>query len=127
MKLFSQDVGKEQLYFPNLKKVCDERNYIEISNFIKFMTSLKTEFERRFSDFKKIKHVVQLLNSSFTLQPDGEWVNEAIRVFKCDKASIQMEIIEFQTDDVLKNLYNENYTKTESNYDEFWLKYVSEK
>jgi len=127
IELFSQDVGNEKLYFPNLRKVCDERNDIEIDNFIKFMTSLKTEFERRFADLKKIKNVVQLLNSSFTLQPDGEWVNEAIRVFKCDKATIQLEIIEFQTDDVLKNLYSENYTKTESNYDEFWLKYVSEK
>ncbi|XP_025406393.1 EPM2A-interacting protein 1-like [Sipha flava] len=40
-----------------------------------------------------------------------------------------MEIIKFQSDDVLKNLYNEKYSKTEidSTYDEFWLKYVSEK
>lgn len=85
-----------------MKKVCDERTDIEIGNFINFMTSLKTEFERRFADFKKIKNVVQLLNISFTLRPDGEWINEAKRVFKRDKATIQTEIIEFQTDDVLK-------------------------
>jgi hypothetical protein len=32
-----------------------------------------------------------------------------------------MEIIEFQSDDVLKNLYNEKYSKTEIDftYDEF--------
>lgn len=53
IELFSQDVGNEKLYFPNLRKVCDERNDIEIDNFIKFMTSLKTEFERRFADLKK--------------------------------------------------------------------------
>lgn len=119
--------NNEQLYFPNLKKVCNERNDIEIGNFIKFMTSLKTELERRFADLKKIKNIVLLLNSSFTLQPNGEWVNEVIRVFRCDKATIEMEIIEFQTDDVLISLYNENYANNESNYAEFWLKYVSEK
>jgi len=70
------------------------------------------------------------LNSSFTLQPDGEWINEAVNVFKCNKAYLQMETIEFQSDEVLKNLYNEKYSKTEIDstyYDEFWLKYVSEK
>jgi len=40
-----------------------------------------------------------------------------------------MEIIEFQSDDVLKNVYNDKYSKTEidSTYDDFWLKYVSDK
>ena len=37
MELFSQDVGNKQLHFPNLKKVCDERNNINISNFIKYI------------------------------------------------------------------------------------------
>lgn len=40
-----------------------------------------------------------------------------------------MEIIEFLSDEVLKHVYNEKYSKTEidSTYDEFWLKYDSEK
>ncbi|XP_060880484.1 general transcription factor II-I repeat domain-containing protein 2-like [Metopolophium dirhodum] len=126
---FLQDVGNERLHFHNLKKVVDENHEIDLTNFTKFLESLKTEFERRFADFRKIKNVVQLLNSSFTLQPDGEWINEAENVFNCNRAHLQMEIIEFQSDDVLKNLYNEKYSKTEidSTYDEFWLKYVSEK
>ncbi|XP_025202119.1 general transcription factor II-I repeat domain-containing protein 2B-like [Melanaphis sacchari] len=126
---FLQDVGNERLHFPNLKKVVDGNLEIDMTNFTKFLKSLKTEFERRFADFGKIKNVVQLLNSSFTLQPDGEWINEAENVFKCNRAHLQMEIIEFQSDDVLKNLFNEKYSKTEidSTYDEFWLKYVSEK
>jgi len=50
-------------------------------------------------------------------------------VFKCDKASLQIEIIEFQEDNVLNNLYNEKYLKIESDstYDESRLKYVVEK
>lgn len=101
-----QNVGNEELYFPNLKKVCDERNDIEISNFVKCMTSLKTEFERQLTNLKKIQNFVHLLKGSFTLQPDCEWVNEVIGVlFKCYEASSRREIIEFQTDNVLENVY----------------------
>jgi hypothetical protein len=42
------------------------------------MASLKNKFERCFVDFKKIQNVVQLLNSRFTLQPGGEWINEGV-------------------------------------------------
>jgi len=52
----------------------------------------------RFVDFKKIQNIIPFLNSSFTLQLEGEWINEAVSVFKCDKASLQIEIIEFQAD-----------------------------
>lgn len=38
-----------------------------------------------------------------------------------------MEIIEFQTDNVLKSLYYEKSVKTLEDYIEFWLKYVSKK
>lgn len=70
IEFFLQDVGNERLHFPNLKKVFDENHEIDMTNFTKFLKNLKTEFERRFADFRKIKNVVQLLNSSFTLQPD---------------------------------------------------------
>lgn len=51
-----KDVGNR---FPNLKKVRDdERNEIDTSNFTKHIASLKTEFERRFADFKKIENIV---------------------------------------------------------------------
>lgn len=66
------------------------------------MSSLKNEFEKRLVDLKKVQNVVQFLNSSFTLQPDGEWINEAVSVFKYDKAFLQIEIIEFQVYYILK-------------------------
>jgi len=28
------------------------------------------------------------------LRPDGEWINEAVKVFKCNKVYLQMEIID---------------------------------
>lgn len=80
----------------------DKRDVINISNFTNCMANLKTTFKRRFEDFEKIHNLVQLLNGSFTLQPNGEWINEAIRVFNCNEASLQIEIIEFQSDYILK-------------------------
>jgi hypothetical protein len=62
---------------------------------------------------------LQLLNRSFTLQPDGELINEAVEVSKCNQANLKIKIIEFQSDEVLKILYNEKYLKTQidSSYD----------
>lgn len=54
------------------------------------MASFKSEFVRRFTNFKKILNNIQLLNSSLTLQFHGEWVNEETSVFKCVKASLKM-------------------------------------
>lgn len=92
------------------------------------MASSKIEYERLFTDFKKVQNVVQLLNCNFTLKPNGEWANEGTNVSKYDKASLKMKITEFQENYDLKNLYNENNLKIESDstYDKFLLKYVAE-
>lgn len=62
------------------------------------MASLNNKFERRIVHLKKIQNIVQLLDSSFSLHPKGEWINETVSVFQCDKVSFQMEIIEFRTE-----------------------------
>jgi len=74
------------------------------------MTSLISEFERQMVNLKKIQNVVQLLKGSFTLQPDYELVYEVIGDLKFNEASSQREIIDFQTNNVLKNVSNENYS-----------------
>lgn len=51
---------------------------------------------------KKIENVKQLINNSFSLMPNGEWTSEAADVLKSNKATLQLEIIEFQEDVVLK-------------------------
>lgn len=47
--------------------------------------------------------------------------NEAETIFQCSKSILQMEIIEFQEDNVFKNLYNKKCSKIESDttIDEF--------
>lgn len=69
------------------------------------MASLKIEFEKHFADFRKIQNVVQLLNGTFTLHTNGEWINKAVKVFEYN-TSLKIEIIEFQAVKLSKNLFN---------------------
>ncbi|XP_025205743.1 general transcription factor II-I repeat domain-containing protein 2-like [Melanaphis sacchari] len=125
MDLFCEDIENERLHFPNLNTVFDDaedNNDIDLNQFINFIKKLKSEFEDRFTDFKKIENVVQILNNCFSLHPNGEWSSEATSVFGSNKAALQMEIIEFQEDLSLK----EKFIQVTNNlqYDQFWMKYV---
>lgn len=76
------------------------------------------EFENRFTDFKKIENVVDILSNIYSLHPGGEWSNEAANIFGSNKAALQMEMIDFQENTVLK------HQKQEVSCQEFWIKYV---
>lgn len=70
MDLFCEDIEYERLHFPNLNTVFDDaedNNDIDLNQFINFIKKLKSEFENRFTDFKKIENVVQILNNCFSL------------------------------------------------------------
>jgi len=89
------------LHFPNLNTVFDDvedNNDIHLNQFINFIKKLTSEFEDRFTDFKKIENVVYILNNCFPLHPNGEWSSEATSVFGSNKVALQMEIIKFQED-----------------------------
>ncbi|CAI6348486.1 unnamed protein product [Macrosiphum euphorbiae] len=84
MDLFCEDIENERLHFPNLNTVFDDaedNNDIDLNQFINFIKKLKSEFEDRFTDFKKIENVVQILNNCFYLHPNGLWSSEATSVF----------------------------------------------
>jgi hypothetical protein len=123
--LFTEDISGERLHFPLLQSVCESNEDIDITEFSDFMDKLKLEFQKRFTDFKKIENVVQLLNNSFSLEPNGVWTSEASDIFKSNKAVLQMEIIEYQEDSVLKDIFSKVPDTLEC--DQFWIKYVSEK
>lgn len=123
--LFTEDISGALLHFPLLKSVCESNEDIDITEFTDFMNKLKLEFQRRFTDFNKIENVVQLLNNSFSLKPNGVWTSEASDIFKSNKAALQMEIIEFQEDFVLKDIFSKVPDTLEC--DQFWIKYVSDK
>lgn len=68
---FTKDISGALLPFPLLKSVCESNEDIDITEFTDFMNKLKLEFQTRFTDFKKIENVVQLLNNSFSLKSNG--------------------------------------------------------
>ncbi|CAG5021663.1 unnamed protein product [Parnassius apollo] len=107
LDLFINDLGNECLHFPNLNKIISSDNETDVGRFKTFITDLKSEFQKRFADFKKIENVVEILSSIYFLHPDGEWSNEAAIVFGSDKATLQMEMIDFQENTVLKHKQSE--------------------
>ncbi|CAG9835656.1 unnamed protein product [Diabrotica balteata] len=70
------------------------------------------------------QNVVQLLINSFSLKPNGVWTSEAADVFKSNKTALQMEVIEYQEDSALKEVYTE---VLESRNACMWIKYVCDK
>lgn len=59
-----------------------------------------------------------ILSSIYSLHPDGEWSNDTAIVFGSDKATLQMELIDFQENTVLK------HKQSEVPIEEFWIKFV---
>lgn len=120
LALFINDLGlgNECLHFPNLNKIISSDNETDVGQFKTFITDLESEFQKRFADFKKIENVVEILSSIYSLHPDGEWSNEAAIVFGSDKATLQMEMIDFQENTVLK------HKQSEVSSEEFWIKFV---
>lgn len=57
---------------------------------------------------------MQLLNSDFTLQSEDELVYEKTSVFKCNKVSLKIEIIEFQEDKYSKKIGKKEVFKSKS-------------
>lgn len=71
--------------FPNAHLSAKKEKYVSV------LTSLKTEFSQRFQDFSTIEKEIKLFSTPFVM--DAEEVEE----------SLQLELIEMQCDDSLKN------------------------
>ncbi|XP_072221995.1 general transcription factor II-I repeat domain-containing protein 2 [Leuresthes tenuis] len=72
-------------HFPTLSEIKKKEKYVSV------LTSLKTEFSQRFQDFSTIEKEIKLFSTPFVM--DAEEVEE----------SLQLELIEMQCDDSLKN------------------------
>lgn len=79
-------------HFPTLKLVSE--NESDGLNYIPKIKELKTEFQKRFSDFKLYENELILFSSPFSININN--VNE----------ELQMEIIELQCDSMLKSKYD---------------------
>ncbi|KAJ8416205.1 hypothetical protein AAFF_G00382270 [Aldrovandia affinis] len=73
--------------FPTTNLSAKKEKYVSV------ITSLKTEFSRRFQDFSNIEKEIRLFSTPFLM--NVEEVEE----------SLQLELIEIQCDDSLKNLH----------------------
>lgn len=121
--IWCEDITDERLHFPHLKSICDDTYSINIEPFESFLKDLQVEFETRFSDFGKIRNVVQVLNNSFSLKPNGDWTSEAAQIFHSSKAALQMEMVEFHEDIGLKDKFSQ--VPKDLPCDQFWINYVS--
>src|SRR5277367_135246 len=93
-----------------IREICFQYRILEFSNFLQ---DLINEFSSRFADISKIDELLGVVNTPFGLEPNGNWVNQAKLIFSdIEKATLQVEIIEFQESEVLKQAFRENTTES---------------
>lgn len=80
-----------------------------------FLKNLQLEFTSRFTDFDQISDLLAAIQSPFSLETNGNWINTAVQLFTLEKAKLQLEIIEFQESTVLR----EKFTTTD--IAKFWI------
>lgn len=94
LRLFSTQISQRNLvHFPKLETV-GEVTIEKVSFYVSQLNRLENEFNKRFEDFKKIEIDLQIFSSPFAVN--------------CEEiaANYQLEIIELQSDDTLKQLFN---------------------
>lgn len=78
-----------------------------MDTYVKFLQEMQIEFSSRFSEFSKISDLLTALKIPFSMEPNGNWVTQAMYLFSSyvDKARLQLEAIEMQENRVLKESY----------------------
>ncbi|MEE6528815.1 hypothetical protein FKM82_017485, partial [Ascaphus truei] len=94
--LWETHLARDNLaHFPTLKSVSrDESDGLNL-HYMPKIVELKTEFKKKFSDFKLYENELTLFSSPFSINIDS--VNE----------ELQMEVIELQSNTVLKTKYDD--------------------
>lgn len=94
LRLFSTQISQRNLaHFPKLQTV-GELTTEKVNFYARQLNRLVNEFNRRFEDFRKIETDLQIFSSPFAVN--------------CEEvaANYQLEIIELQCDETLKQLFN---------------------
>ncbi len=104
LKLLERDIKGRKLHFPRLREHCERERKKEDAEMTDFVTRLSENFRERFEGSRKLSHDILLfLRQPFTVSADGQWTAEAKRLLpSIDEASLQMEVLEMGTSDVLK-------------------------
>ncbi|KAE9521271.1 hypothetical protein AGLY_018334 [Aphis glycines] len=90
-------------HFPTLQEtiINYSENIYEPKNHIIIIQHLRSEFKRRFNDFKILEPVAQFISNPFSRDVETR-ANEIGDLFNLDKTILEMEIITLQNDSTLK-------------------------
>lgn len=90
-------------HFPTLQEtiINYSENIYDPTNHIYIIQHLRSEFKRRFNDFKILEPVAQFISNPFSGDVETR-ANEIGNLFDLDKTVLEMEIITLQNDSILK-------------------------
>lgn len=94
LTLFRSQINQgNYVHFPNYKKMAEKFNKTEVN--LAYVEKLMRAFEERFSQFKKVKPLLDVFSNPFAISPEHA------------PDSMQLELIDMQSDDNLRNKFNE--------------------
>ena len=71
----------------------DDADTMPTADFIAFIKKMDAEFKQRFSQFRALSHVIQLIKSPHTAKTDGEWKTQVQEIaVQLSVAEIQLEL-----------------------------------
>lgn len=119
LELFATDIQADMLQFITLKTFIDDIDVEDIgfttNGYVQFIEGLTQEFNKRFSQFQSLKHLVQLIKAPQKAKPNGEWMAELPTLQTDVSAStIQLELCNMKGADI------QNINDT------FWLEATTE-
>jgi hypothetical protein len=107
LEVFEQDLKENMNHFPHLKDfVVDWEHGVQPNQYTSFISKIREEFEVRFSQFRDVEKLSDLIKNPMRAQPDGNWRNDvtgngisdrvtipAIQLELCDLKSTETEAI----------------------------------
>lgn len=104
LNLLERDIHGRKLHFPRLREHCEKNEMREDPVMKDFVTSLAENFRERFESSPKLSgDILLFLRQPFSVSADGQWTAEAKRLVpSIDEATLQMEVLEMGTSDLLK-------------------------
>jgi hypothetical protein len=82
-------------YFPTCEQLKAQNQSCSFSQYCGKIEEIKNEFDRRYNDFKELQNIFSLFIGPFSFEVENV------------PTSIQLELIDFQNDSVLKDKYRE--------------------
>ncbi|XP_062887813.1 protein FAM200A-like [Mobula hypostoma] len=120
LNLLERDIHGRKLHFPRLREHCEKNEMQEDPVMKDFVTSLAENFRERFESSPKLSgDILHFQRQPFSVSADGQWTAEAKRLVpSIDEATLQLEVLEMGTSDLLKAQHKE------VGVSDFWINVV---